>query len=126
MKKGDKVRILSGRDIKGYIGGWAFSMNDIVGQIGTVESVDDDAVTLEEYTWVFDKRGLEVVAESDPDFGEKTVTITKDDLIKAAAKAVKNKGSFTHAIVEEHLEFLILIPMLLTDIQRELFGEDDE
>lgn len=74
---GDKVKILDGSDIDGYIGGWTPYMNRLVGRIATIDQIriTDKGIGyyVEENLHVFDERGLAFISSesSEP---------TKDDL----------------------------------------------
>lgn len=66
---GDKVKILDGSDIDGYIGGWTPSMNRLVGRIVTINQIRiiDKGVgyLTEETLFSFDERGLELTDDED-------------------------------------------------------------
>lgn len=65
---GDKVKILDGSDIDGYIGGWTPHMNRLVGRIVIIDK--GIGYYVEEDLHVFDERGLAFIS-SEP---------TEDDL----------------------------------------------
>lgn len=71
---GDKVKILDGSDIDGYIGGWTPHMNRLVGRIVIIDQIriTDKGIGyyVEEDLHVFDERGLAFIS-SEP---------TEDDL----------------------------------------------
>lgn len=63
---GDKVRVLDGSNIKDYVCGFCKEMDDFVGNVYTVEHVEDyggGAIGYEVYelAYTFDERGLELV-----------------------------------------------------------------
>lgn len=74
---GDKVKILDGSDIDGYIGGWTPHMNRLVGRIVTIDEIriNDYGIgyCVEEDPHVFDERGLAFIS-SEP------TEPTEDDL----------------------------------------------
>lgn len=63
---GDKVKILDGSDINGYMGGWTPYMNRLVGRIVTVDEIRirDKSICyyVEEDRHVFDERGLAFIS----------------------------------------------------------------
>lgn len=66
FKKGDKVRILNGSNIKNYTCGWAINMNDYVGDVATIDTVEKfgDGRTgyrMKKGIYTWDERGLELV-----------------------------------------------------------------
>lgn len=66
FKVGDKVRILDGSKIKNYIGGWTGGMKRHIGEIVTIQSVFQhspicNSYYLEEHSFTWDERGLELV-----------------------------------------------------------------
>lgn len=66
---GDKVKILDGSQINGYIGVWTPMMNIAVGEIATVDQIriTDKGVGYftEEIPFLFDERGLELTDDED-------------------------------------------------------------
>lgn len=66
FKVGDKVRILDGSKIKNYISGWTGGMKRHIGEIVTIQSVFQhspicNSYYLEEHSFSWDERGLELV-----------------------------------------------------------------
>lgn len=67
FKVGDKVRILDGRDIRSYTGGWF--MPEDVGKTGTIKRIcnynnpERVGYYLEELDYCYDERGLELVRD---------------------------------------------------------------
>lgn len=63
---GDKVKILDGSNIDGYIGGWTPYMNRLVGKIATIDQIriTDKGIGyyVEEDLYVFDERGLAFIS----------------------------------------------------------------
>ncbi len=68
FKKGDKVVILDGRNIKHYTSGWIPEMGCLVGRVGIVEDRDRfdsrKGYTLEGQVFTFDERGLKPYCET--------------------------------------------------------------
>lgn len=66
---GDKVRILDGSQINGYIGVWTPMMNIAIGEIATIDQIriTDKGVgyLTEEIPFIFDERGLELTDDED-------------------------------------------------------------
>lgn len=66
---GDKVKILDGSQINGYIGAWTPMMNIAVGEIATIDQIriTDKGVgyLTEEIPFIFDERGLELTDNAD-------------------------------------------------------------
>lgn len=66
---GDKVRILDGSQINGYIGAWTPTMNIAVGEIVTIDQIriTDKGVgyLTEKIPFIFDERGLELTDDED-------------------------------------------------------------
>lgn len=66
---GDKVKILDGSQINGYIGVWTPMMNIAVGEIATIDQIriTDKGVgyLTEEFPFIFDERGLELTDDED-------------------------------------------------------------
>lgn len=66
---GDKVKILDGSQINGYIGAWTPMMNIAVGEIVTIDQIriTDKGVgyLTEEIPFIFDERGLELTDDED-------------------------------------------------------------
>lgn len=66
---GDKVKILDGSQINGYIGAWIPMMNIAVGEIVTIDQIriTDKGVgyLTEEIPFIFDERGLELTDDED-------------------------------------------------------------
>jgi hypothetical protein len=66
---GDKVKILDGSDIDGYIGGWTPHMNRLVGRIVIIDQIRiiDKGIGyyVEEIPYTFDERGLELVDDNE-------------------------------------------------------------
>lgn len=66
---GDKVKILDGSQINGYIGAWTPMMNIVVGEIATIDQIriTDKGVgyLTEEISFIFDERGLELTDNED-------------------------------------------------------------
>lgn len=66
---GDKVKILDGSQINGYIGAWIPMMNIAVGEIATIDQIriTDKGVgyLTEEIPFIFDERGLELTDDED-------------------------------------------------------------
>lgn len=66
---GDKVKILDGSQINGYIGAWTPMMNIAVGEIATIDQIriTDKGVgyLTEEIPFIFDERGLELTDDAD-------------------------------------------------------------
>lgn len=66
---GDKVKILDGSQINGYIGVWTPRMNIAVGEIATIDQIriTDKGVgyLTEEFPFIFDERGLELTDDED-------------------------------------------------------------
>lgn len=66
---GDKVKILDGSDIDGYIGHWTPSMNIAVNKIATIDSIriTDKGIGYftKEILFLFDERGLELVDDNE-------------------------------------------------------------
>lgn len=66
---GDKVKILDGSQINGYIGVWIPMMNIAVGEIATIDQIriTDKGVgyLTEEIPFIFDERGLELTDDED-------------------------------------------------------------
>lgn len=66
---GDKVKILDGSQINGYIGAWTPMMNIAVGEIATIDQIriTDKGVgyLTEEIPFIFDERGLELTDDED-------------------------------------------------------------
>ena len=66
---GDKVKILDGSDIDGYMGHWIPIMNRLVGRIVTINQIriTDKGVgyLTEETRFQFDERGLELTDDKD-------------------------------------------------------------
>nr|DAH91023.1 MAG TPA: hypothetical protein [Caudoviricetes sp.] len=66
---GDKVKILDGSQINGYIGAWTPVMNIAVGEIVTIDQIriTDKGVgyLTEEIPFIFDERGLEFTDDED-------------------------------------------------------------
>lgn len=66
---GDKVKILDGSQINGYIGAWTPTMNIAVGEIATIDQIriTDKGVGYftEEIPFIFDERGLELTDDED-------------------------------------------------------------
>lgn len=77
---GDRVKILDGSDIDGYIGGWTPHMNRLVGRIATIDQIriTDKGIGyyVEENLHVFDERGLAFISSK----SSEPVEPTKDDL----------------------------------------------
>lgn len=66
---GDKVKILDGKNIEGYLGGWTNGMEKLVGEERTIIKFFPDGSCIlsgSKYRW--DTRGLEKVGESEPRF----------------------------------------------------------
>lgn len=66
---GDKVKILDGSDIDGYMGQWTPRMDRLVGRIVTIDQIriTDKGVgyLTEETIFSFDERGLELTDDED-------------------------------------------------------------
>ena len=66
---GDKVKILDGSQINGYIRAWTPMMNIAVGEIATIDQIriTDKGVgyLTEEIPFIFDERGLELTDDED-------------------------------------------------------------
>jgi hypothetical protein len=67
---GDKVKILDGNNIDGYVGGWAPRMLDrFIGEVGTIESIKITkhgiGYVVEEIPLIFDERGLKPASNGD-------------------------------------------------------------
>lgn len=66
---GDKVKILDGSRINGYIGAWAPMMNIAVGEIATIDQIRITSKGIgyftEEIPFLFDERGLELTDDED-------------------------------------------------------------
>lgn len=66
---GDKVRILDGSQINGYIGAWTPMMNIAVGEIATIDQIRITSKGIgyftEEISFLFDERGLELTDDED-------------------------------------------------------------
>lgn len=66
FKKGDKVRILDGSNISNYTEGWVSDMNEYVGKVATIKSVNSSypngrvSYDMKEFYFTFDERGLEL------------------------------------------------------------------
>lgn len=68
FRKGDKVVILDGRNIKHYMSGWITEMGCLVGRVGIVDgcAIRDgrNGYTLEGQVFTFDERGLKPYCET--------------------------------------------------------------
>lgn len=66
---GDKVKILDGSQINGYIGAWTPMMNIAVGEIATIDQIritnKGVGYLTEEIPFIFDERGLELTDDED-------------------------------------------------------------
>ena len=87
FKKGDKVRILDGSNIRNYAGGWVSDMNEHVGRVATIESVDANYLNgrvgydVQECIFTFDERGLTLVTD------ETIIIYRKDNKVIALDKS---------------------------------------
>lgn len=69
FKIGDKVRILNGRNIKNYTGGFTHGMRRLVGEEMTIRKIEEQSENrigyrMEESALLYDERGLELVNQS--------------------------------------------------------------
>lgn len=78
FKVGDKVRVLDGRDIKEYRGGWVKEMGEKIGKIYTIEKLyERGGVKLVGTCLTWDIRGLELVTTNTPSIQ----SFTDDELL---------------------------------------------
>lgn len=66
LNVGDKVKLLDGKSLWSFKGGWTHSMNRDIGKIATIKEVREDgkSVELNEVSWIWDVRCLELVSIS--------------------------------------------------------------
>lgn len=90
FKVGDTVRVLDGKNIEGYAGGWTSIMGEYVGKVGKV--VDYNGyfchgvkLDLDDGFYVFDERGLELVKDD----GVRTVLVSS---VYKPSRIYKGKG----------------------------------
>lgn len=63
LRVGDKVRILDGSNIPDYTNGWVKDMNRHVGEIHKITAWNGFGFWLDNITFTWDERGLELVDE---------------------------------------------------------------
>lgn len=144
---GDKVRILDGEGIPCYTGGWTKNMAHHVGEVHTIEVVDDEwpvmsdgekcirnriSYEMESMVYDFDERGLELV-ESAKEKSEGTcpeekrekgfnesVTITKDEFCELSA-GVLHKSKAMSELVEHEPVLVLAFAMYSAEIADAIF-----
>lgn len=89
FKVGDIVKVLDGKNIEDYAGGWAVEMGEFVGKVGKVVSLNSyfcRGVRLDlDCGYLFDERGLELVKDD----GVRTVLVSS---VYTPKRIYKGKG----------------------------------
>ena len=94
FKVGDKVRILDGNNIEDYIGTFVPDMEKFIGEVDTIRKIEESwlgiGYYLEHNTWIWDERGLELVAKNNERIviyrnGSETIALDKTTGKKAVA-----------------------------------------
>lgn len=94
FKKGDKVRILDGLNIRNYTGGWVSSMNKYVDKVATIDTAENfsygrTGYRMKETVNTWDERGLELV---NPETPETIIIYRKDNKVIALDKSTGEKS----------------------------------
>ena len=101
FKVGDVVRILDGSNIEEYTYGWADEMSNNINKIAEISSVKEEnglpCYCLDNFDYVYDERGLELVEEAN--ITSKTFTITTSD-----STTTLNDGTHTTTINRYHTD----------------------
>lgn len=93
FKVGDKVRIKDNlREIDGFSGGYVRELDKYIGNVVTIERIDEDEVFVEENGWVWDLRAFKKIGgdnmkKADLKIGDIVTLRNKDKLI-----LVRNNG----------------------------------
>lgn len=105
FKVGDTVKVLDGKNIEDYAGGWTFDMGKYVGKVGKVVGYNGYfcrgvKLDLDGGFYVFDERGLELVKDD----GVRTVLVssvyTPERIYKGKGKTVVLWADGTKTIVK--------------------------